>query len=200
ANPLVSAGWDRIGILSHGPSHPPRSLPMPVFRPLAGGLACLLLAALPARADTPLRLIPAQADLLAEVKQPRRLVETLLNLDLVRQLKEFAPVQEQLNSTRARRFYQLLTYFEKELGRPWPELLDGLAGGGAALGVKFGPNPSPVLVVIQGKDEELVRKFVRLGLQVFEQELARQDRLKEKPVKGSYHGVETVRLGNDLHI
>src|SRR4051794_11158342 len=100
------------------------SSPMRVFRHLAGGLGCLLLAALPARADTPLRLIPAQADLLAEVKQPRRLVETLLNLDLVRQLKEFAPVQELLHSTRARRFYQFLAYFEKELGRPWPELLD----------------------------------------------------------------------------
>jgi hypothetical protein len=173
---------------------------MPVFRHPAGGLVCLLLATLPSRADTALRLIPAQADLLAEVKQPRRLVETLLNLDLVRQLKDFAPVQEQLQSTRARRFYQLLAYFEKELGRPWPELLDGVAGGGVALGVKFGPNPAPTLLVIRGKDEELVRKFVRLGLKVIEQELARQDLLKEKPVKGSYHGVETIRLGNGLHL
>src|ERR1051325_4946039 len=109
--------------------------PMRVFRPLAGGLGCLLLTVLPARADTPLRLIPAQADLLAEVKQPRRLVETLLNLDLIRQLREFPSVQEQLHSTQARRFYQLLAYFEKELGRRWPELLDGLAGNGMALGL-----------------------------------------------------------------
>ncbi|MFL5048461.1 MAG: hypothetical protein ACJ8EA_26815, partial [Xanthobacteraceae bacterium] len=183
---------------------------MRVFRHLAGGLGSLLLAALPARADPPLRLIPAQADLLAEVKQPRRLVETLLNLDLVRQLQEFPPVQEQLRSTRARRFYQLLAYFEKELGRPWPELLDGLAGGGVALGLvfqslhednkQFGITPTASLLVIQGKDEKLMRKFVRLGLEVFEQELARQDLLKERPVKAPYQGVETIRAGKDLHI
>jgi hypothetical protein len=176
---------------------------MRLYRPLAAGLACLALAAAAtARAEVPpsaLRLIPAEADLLVEVRQPRQLVEALTNLDLLRQLRQFSAFQEQLDSTRARRFFQLVAYFEKELGAKWPELLDRLAGGGAAVGLKFEPNPAPALLVVQGKEEALTGKFVKLLLDVTEQELSRLE-AKERPVKGTYHGVETVHLGEQLHL
>jgi hypothetical protein len=172
------------------------------FRPLAAGLVCLAFLTATARAETPrspLRLIPAEADLLIEMKQPRQLVEVLTHLDLLKQLQQFAAVKEQLDSTRVRRFFQLLAYFEKELGAPWPELLDRLAGGGAALGVKFAPNPAPALLVVQGKDEELSRKFIKLLFELIEQELARQE-AKERPVKSQYNGIETIQLGEQFHL
>jgi hypothetical protein len=170
-------------------------------RLFAAGLACLVLAAA-ARAEalpSPLRLIPAEADLLVEVKQPRQLAETLTHLDLLTQLQQFSAFKEQLDSTQARRFFQLVAYFEKELGAKWPELIDRLAGGGAAVGLKFGPNPAPSLLVVQGREEELTKKFVKLLLDVIEQELARQE-AKERPVKGTYNGVETVAFGDDFHL
>jgi hypothetical protein len=172
------------------------------FRPLTAGLVCLTLTVATARAEaprSPLRLLPAEADLLVEVKQPRQLVETLTNLDLLKQLQQFSAFKEQLDSTRARRLFQLVAYFEKELGAKWPELLDRLAGGGAALGLNFEPNPVPSLLVVQGKEEELTRKFIKLLLEVVEQELARQE-AKERPVKSMYNGVETIRLGDQLHL
>jgi hypothetical protein len=171
------------------------------FRCLLGGLACLALCAGAARAEappSPLNLLPPETDLLVRVPQPRRLVEALTSFEAIQQLQQFPAAREFLNSTNARRARQLVAYFERELGAPWPELVDRLAGGGAAAGVKFGPNPAPVLLVVRGKDEELMRKFARLGLAVLEQELARKENAP-KPEKRSYEGVETVHLGKEFH-
>src|SRR5690349_9649200 len=99
---------------------------LPAMRPFhfAASLIALSLCVAALRAETPkpqtppapLRLLPDQADLLMEVPQPRRLVETLTTLDMLKQLQQLAPVRELFDSTNARRFYQLLAYFEKELG------------------------------------------------------------------------------------
>jgi hypothetical protein len=170
-------------------------------RHLLGGLACLALLAGAARADappSPLNLVPAETDLLVQVKEPRRLIEALTSFEAVQQLQQFPAAREFLNSTNARRARQLIAYFERELGAPWPELVERLAGGGAAVAVKFGPNPAPALLVVRGKDEELVRKFARLGLNVLEQELARKENAP-KPEKRTYQGIETVHLGKELH-
>lgn len=172
---------------------------------LAGSLPCLVLVCLllpggPARAEVPaLHLIPRQADVVAQVKEPRRLVEAVLNLDALKALDSFAPVRELQESTNFRRFRQLVAYFEREMGQPWPALLDGVAGNGIALGVKLGPNPAPALLVIEGKDEKLVKKFARLGMTVLEQELSRQES-QTKLTKGSYEGIDTYRAGKDLHL
>jgi hypothetical protein len=176
---------------------PPRRLV-----PVAGAAVLVLALAAPStRADappSPLRLIPAEADLTAEVPRPRDLVQTFAGLEAVRGLEQFSAVKEALDSTGVRRGRQMLAYFEKELGAKWPELLGGLAGGGAALGVKFGPNPAPALLVVQGRDARQTEQFARLALQVLEQELARRE-VKERPVKGQYQGVETVRVGDGFH-
>jgi hypothetical protein len=174
---------------------------MRLFCCLAGGLLGLALCAGPGRAEappSPLRLVPEQADLLLQVKQPRRLVETLLNLDAVRQLEAFSSTREFLDSTNVRRFYQLLAYLEKELGAPWPELLDRLAGRGAVLAVHIGPNPAPSLLVVQGNDEKLAQKFFQVAVTLLEQEIARQEG-GEKPQKAPYEGIPTVRLKADFH-
>jgi len=181
------------------------------FRFVASGLIALTLGVALTRAETPqspsaasgrshnpTRFMPEQADLLIEIRQPRRLVETLTTLDTLKQLRQLAAVRELLDSTSYRRFYQLVAYFERELGAPWPQLLDRLAGHGAVLGVKLGPKPAPALLVIEGHDQELMRKFFDLGLNVIAQELARQE-TKDKPVKGSYEGVDTVKIGAEFH-
>ncbi len=185
------------------------------FRHLAGALACLALLPLfdargasadvaPAKAKrprpkarpSPLRFIPAEADLVLEVPSPRRVVETGLNLEIYKQLGNFPIAKEFLNGTQPRRAKQLLAYFEKELGAKYPELLDRLAGNGIALGAKFG-DKAPLLLVIQARDEKLLEKFVALGLTVIEGELARQE-IPAKAARGEHRGVETISFGKDL--
>jgi hypothetical protein len=163
----------------------------------AAGLSLIALLAATAVADTPspLRLVPDSADLVVQVKNPRLLVETLTDLDAVQKLQQFPSVQELMDSTLYRRYYQLLAYFEKELGANYPELLDRLAGGGVVLASKFGSDPAPALVVVQGKDEKLTRKFVDVALEVVEQELGRQE-IKARPEKIIVESIEVVHFGD----
>ncbi|HVS34353.1 MAG TPA: hypothetical protein VMS17_02160 [Gemmataceae bacterium] len=164
----------------------------------AAGLVFLAVAAAPSAAATPspLRLVPDSADVLVQVQHPRRLLETVQNLDAVKKLQQFPYVQELLDSTNGRRYYQLLAYFEKELGAQPPELLDRLAGGGVVLAGKFGDN-APFLLVVQGKDEKLLHKFADTALDVIDQELARQD-VKGRPTKTTVGDVDLIEFG-DFH-
>jgi hypothetical protein len=166
------------------------------------GVVFLAVGALSARAEAPpdpLRLVPDVADLVLEVKNPRRLTETITGLELVKKAEAFGPLREILDSTNYRRFYQLVAYFEKQLGAKWPELLDRLAGGGAVVAAKIQPDDNnPILLVVQGKDAALLRRAVELGLQIIEQEAARNES-KEHVQRGKHRDVETFRLGNDLH-
>jgi hypothetical protein len=147
---------------------------------------------------SPLRLLPDRTDLLIQAPQPRRLLETLVTGNLLEQLQQFAPVREFFGSTNVRRAQQLIAYFEKELGLPWPQLLDRLTGRGIAIGIQFGPNPAPVLLVIEGEDDRLMQQFSQLGLKIIEQELTRQE-VKDKPIKRSYKEYNTIHIGNRLH-
>jgi hypothetical protein len=148
----------------------------------------------------PLRLIPKQADLVLKVDSPRMLADAIASVEPLRQLAQFAPVREALDSTNFRRFRQLIDYYEKELGASWRELLDRVAGGGVALAVKFegGPN-APVLLVVQGRDAALTKQAFELVLGVIEQELARQE-VREKPVRETYQGIETIRFNPKTHV
>ncbi len=169
------------------------------FALLLAGLGLVLTAA--ARAETPpdpLRLVPEQAVVFLEVKQPRRLVETATSLPALDGVRELAPVEELLASTNARRGAQLLAYFEKELGDRGPVLLDRVAGGGIVLAVQADAQPPTALLVIQGRDEATQKHFAQAALTVIGQELARRD-AKERPEKTTYRQVETVRIGKDLH-
>jgi len=173
---------------------------MPSLRHLLGGLLALVLCGSPLRAEkppSPLRLIPAEADLVLQTKSPRQLVEAIITLDYIKNLQNLDTVKEVLDATQTRRFFQMVAWFERELGASWPELLDRLGGGGAALATKIGEN-SPALLVVQGTDEKALHKFADLLLSVIEQEQERQGS-KERPVKSTYKDVQTVRIGKDFH-
>jgi hypothetical protein len=162
-------------------------------------LAVLFLALVPiaARAEPPhpLRFVPQEANLVVRVEHPRLVVETVTGLDLVRQTQSLPFVREQLQAPGFERFLQLLAYAEKELGAKWPELLDRLAGNGLTLATKAGGNNAPVVLVLDGTDEALAEKFLMLAVNLFEQELARQES-KEKVEKATYRGIDGYKIGD----
>jgi hypothetical protein len=147
---------------------------------------------------SPLRFIPAEADLVLQVPSPRRAAETAVTLDTLQKLQTFSVVRELLDGTQARRGKQFLAYFEKEMGCKWPELLDRVAGRGIALGAKFG-DKAPALLAIQGTDEAAVKKFVKTALAVAQAELDRQE-TGVKIARREYKGSEAASIGPDLHI
>lgn len=164
-------------------------------------LAALALvgAGRPALADEttdPLRLVPVQADVVVKIENPRQLAEAVYELDALKELQKFDAVKEFYNSTNVKRFNQLVDFYEKKLGAKKYDLLEKLAGGGMAAGLKIEQKPGAVLV-IQGKDEKTVQEFFKTSIELVQQELARQEK-KEKIVKKDYQGIETVGIGPEF--
>lgn len=148
--------------------------------------------------SNPLRLIPIENDLTLRV-EPRKLADAIQSLPALKQLTEFDAVREALQSTNAKRFLSFVAYYEKELGAPWPELLDQLAGGGIVVSTKFArDNNVPVLTVVQSRNAAMLKKAVGLVRGVIEQELARQD-AAQKPTTESHRGIEVTNIGDAFY-
>jgi len=150
-----------------------------------------------AETPDPLRLVPGAADAVAKVENPRALYEAIYEHEVVQDFLKMDAVAAFYDTTKFRRLMQLIAYFEKELGQPRLDVLDGLTGGGAVLAARF--EQKEVLVVVQAKDEELLKKFVMLTRKIIDQELARQD-IKEKVEARRYRDLETLHFGKDIHI
>jgi hypothetical protein len=165
--------------------------------------ALLLLFGSPAIAGpptSPARYIPFQPDALLGIPSPRNAIEALLAFEPLKQLPETAPVREFYDSTNVLRFKKLVAFFEKELGSPWPELLDRLAGAGAVFALKQ-DSDSPkasFLMVIEGRDPSGVAKFFALSTEIIDQELGRQE-AKEKFERSTHRGAPTIQVGNEFH-
>jgi hypothetical protein len=145
----------------------------------------------------PLRFLPEKTDVVLKVEKPRALVESILKHDLAKDAQQLQIVRDFLDGADARRVFQLIAHFEKELGAPWPELLDKLAGGGIAGGLKIGSEKAPVALVLQGTDEKTVTRFFDLAQSLFEEETVRQGS-KEGLARKKYAGVEVVQFTPEL--
>lgn len=166
-------------------------------------LAAILLLAPPAavRAD-PLDSVPPSAQLVLVADSPRKLAEAVTGLDALKAAQKLPQYRDAYDSAGAKRAFQLLKLFETELGARWPELLDQLGGGGAALGLQFADDPAPVILVLQGKDEGQVRKATEFAIKTVEDELARQggkDAVKRSEIAGhpavQIGDLRTARVG-----
>lgn len=163
------------------------------FPMMCVALVCLSLGELPrSRAADPLRLVPAKADAVAQVPSPRALYDAVYGHAAFQGFLKLDQVAALYDTTNIRRAFQFIQYFEKELGHERLELLNRLAGDGAVVAAQF--ESKAVLGVVQGKDQELVKKFVVLARKLIESELARQDN-KEKIRTANHRGVETYQLG-----
>jgi hypothetical protein len=166
---------------------------------LSAGLLLAALVPASARAEVPadpLKVVPAEAELLLRVEKPRALVETVLNYGPFQGLLKLDASREFLDGTGPRRFFQFLAYYERALGAPWPELLDRLAGGGALLAAKYG-DKAPALLVVTARDEALLKKFADTVTGLLEQELARQE-AKAALERTSHRDVAGIRIGGEF--
>ena len=158
----------------------------------------LVFAAHAARAADPLDSIPPSAHVVLVSDSPRKLVEAATGLDAFQRAQKLPQYRAIYDSAPAKRAFALLALFEKELGAKWPELLDQLAGGGAAVGFQFADDPAPAILVLQGTDEERVKKAIDLAVSLIEEELTRQGS-KDRPKWSEIAGRPALKLG-DVHL
>jgi hypothetical protein len=150
------------------------------------------------RAGDPLDCIPPSAQLVIASDNPRKLAEAVTGLDALQKAQKLPQYRAIYDSPAAKRVFQLLALFEKELGAKWPVLLDQLTGGGLALGVQVGTDPAPVILVLHGKNEAQVKKALDTAVRVVEDELARQG-AKDKVQWSELEGQAVARIG-DLRV
>jgi hypothetical protein len=167
------------------------------MRPLASTIFLALIgcSAVWAGEPHPLRFIPPQANVVVRIEQPRLLVESLVGMDLVQQMRQLPFLREQIQTPVIQRILRLVEYYEKDLGAKWPDLLDRLAGRGITLATKAGDDNAPVLLAIEGKDAELTNKFVELAMSLIAQELApgQEKQAIERP---AYRGIKGYKIGD----
>lgn len=137
-------------------------------------LSVLLLAvALPARAADPLEHIPDSVQIVGKIENPRKFAEAILHSEAAKDAQQLAPVKNALDSTVAKRVFQMIGHIEREFGAKWPEILDNIAGGGLAFGGHFAQNGQSILV-LNGASEEHSRKAFDLIVSIVGDEIQRQ--------------------------
>lgn len=147
-------------------------------------------------AKNPLRFVPGQAEWVVKVDRPLELLNAVEKNELFLQAQKLAGVRDYYETTNYQQLYQLIAYFEKELGKSRDEIIDELGGGGVVLGAKLTP-PQGVVVAIQSKDEKRLRKFMDVALDILQKELERQES-KDKIVRSKYLGHDVGQIGGKL--
>ena len=176
------------------PTFPGIVFPALIVFLIGTGLPCWTLAA---ETPDPLRLVPDVADLVVKVEQPRRIVDLVMGLAERPELAGFRGYRDAVNSTDLGRFQQMIAYVERDLGKPWPELVDHLAAGGIVFALKIDKQPK-VLFVVQGDDPALTAKFFARLKEVGDEDRARLGG-KGTYTQDAYRGVEVWQAQQDLY-
>lgn len=177
---------------------------MPFASRLAAPIAVLLLVVSSAfgaaPAQDPLRFIPDKTDFVVKIEHPRQLLESLNKLEVWKQAQRLDQVRQLLDSAQARRLFEFIAYYERDLGANWPELIDRIAGGGIAIGGKVvNAVDDPILGVMQGTDEAMMRKFVERAIGLVEEEMSRSES-KDQLTRDRFKDFEVLHLGKGLHL
>jgi len=145
---------------------------------------------------SPLRFVPSQAEWVIQVDRPGELIDTVEKHELFKEAQKLTGVRDLYDTTNFQQLFQLVGYFEKELGKDRRAIVDDLGAGGLVIAAKLTP-PGGAMVVLQGRDAALMRRFVDLALDVIEKELERQES-KDKIVRKKYEGIDVGQVGPKL--
>ena len=147
-------------------------------------------------AKNPLRFVPGDAEFVLKIDRPRHLVEMVEKHELFQKGLKLAGIREYYDTSTFQQIYQLIGYFEKELGKSRDEIIDDLGAGGIAVGSDTFA-AKRIVIVLQSKDEKSLRRFMDVGHDVVAKELERQG-LKDGIVRSKYHGYDLGKIGGEL--
>jgi len=149
--------------------------------------------ALAQTAKDPLRFVPAEAEWVTKIDRPRDVLSAIEKNELLQEAKKLAGFREYFDTTNARQLYQLIAYFEKQLGKNRQEIVDDISAGGLVIAARLTP-PKGAMLVLQGKDDAKLRAFVELALEILTKELERQES-KDKIVRKKYERFDVGQIG-----
>ena len=157
------------------------------------GLCVLLVSSSLAVAQDPLRFVPSNAEVVVKVDRPREVLEAVEKNELFQQAQKLAGIREYYDSTNFQQLYQLIAYFEKELGKNRNEIVNDLSAGGVVLAARL-TEPKWAVLILQSKDEPSLRRVMDLALDIVEKELERQDSKDRVVRKQKYERYEIGQI------
>jgi hypothetical protein len=146
-------------------------MPTLSWRRFALGLVVLaFLAACPllsAADKTAAELLPGSIVGYAEIPQPGKLLDLVLDHPLAKQIEQTPEYQQALKSPQYEQGLALLKQVEDKLGMPWREAARSLTSGGTYIG--FDLPTQGVLSMSQAADEQLAAKAQTASLDLIRQ-------------------------------
>jgi hypothetical protein len=144
-------------------------------------------------AKDPLRFVPSEAEWVTKVDRPRDILHAVEKNVLFQEAQKLAGFRELYDTTNVQQLYQLVAYFEKQLGKNHDEILDDISAGGLVIAARLTP-PKGAMLVLQSRDDAKLRAFVDLSLDILTKELERQES-KDKIVRKKYEGIDVGQIG-----
>jgi hypothetical protein len=144
-------------------------------------------------ASSPLRFVPTQAELVIQVDRPRDLLHAVEKNPLFQEAQKLPGIREYYDTSNFQQLYQVIAYFEKQLGSNRDEIISDVTAGGVALAAKLTP-PGGAVVIIQSKDEKKLRRFLDVAFDLLQKELDRQES-KDKIVRSKFEGHDVGKFG-----
>ncbi|MFN0019820.1 MAG: DUF3352 domain-containing protein [Pirellulaceae bacterium] len=139
------------------------------FAPLLLTAAAILLARGAAAADkSPREMLPNSTIIYAEMPQPQKLLDAVLDHPSVVELQNHPDYKKALEDGQAQNFLKVLSLVEDKLGMKWRPAMNAITGGGIYVG--FDLPSQGVAVLTRSTDPALAKKAVDAIL-----ELARGD-------------------------
>src|SRR5262245_57982042 len=121
------------------------------------GLMFVLASAAAAQpAKDPLRFVPSEAEWVIKVDRPRDVLHAVQKNELFHEAKKLAGFREYFDTTNVQQIYQLVAYFEKQLGKNRDEIVDDISAGGLVIAARLTSNKGAMLV-LQAKDDAKLR-------------------------------------------
>jgi hypothetical protein len=162
----------------------------------SAALAAALLGLLPALAfaadKSAAELLPGSIVGYAEIPQPGKLLDLVLDHPLTKQVEQTPEYQQALKTPQYEQGLALLKRFEQQMGQPWRESIRSLTSGGTYVG--FDLPTQGVITLSQATDEQLAAKAQTVSLDLVRQ-IATAQRQPD-PIKEEEHrGIKIYKIG-----
>jgi hypothetical protein len=133
-----------------------------------------------------LDLLPPSTVAYVEIPSPGKLLDTILDHPLSKQLQQQPDYARALESPDMQKLQEVVKVVEEKLGAKWRPAITSLTADGIYVGGELGTQG--VIVLIKARDEKLVAKAKETFLELTAQEA--KDRGAEPPFKAvEYHGI-----------
>ncbi len=145
-----------------------------------------------AQEKTAHQLMPVSTVGYVEIPQPQKLLDTVLDHPLAKEVEKLPPYQEAFNSPQYHQLMQVVGHVEDKLGMKWRPAIGTLTDGGIALG--FDLSTQGAVLLLKSKDAAFAEKARDTLLELARAEASRQGR-KDPIAEQEIAGIKTYHAG-----